>query len=183
MSHPTLCIETAVPIDEVIVSHTNLNGIITYANDTFAKISGYSAEELIGKPHNIVRHPDMPKTLFKNLWETLETGNIWSGYVKNLRKDGGFYWVFAQISSLYNKESKLIGYKSLRAPVEEKKKKELEISYAKLKEADEDSKKLSVWIDKKTFDELSNKSINENITLSKVIENLVSNQSNREVLN
>lgn len=66
-------IETIVPKDELIISRTDLKGIITYANDTFAEISGYSADELIGKPHNIVRHPDMPKSVFKELWEDLQT--------------------------------------------------------------------------------------------------------------
>ena len=69
-------IETVVPADELIVSRTDLSGIITFANDTFAEISGYESDELIGKPHNIVRHPDMPKAIFTNMWETLQKEGV-----------------------------------------------------------------------------------------------------------
>ena len=78
-----------------LVSQTNEKGIITFASDDFCEIAGYSVEELIGKPHNIVRHPDMPKEAFKSLWETVKSGKIWTGYVKNATKNGDFYWVFA----------------------------------------------------------------------------------------
>ena len=78
-----------------LVSQTNEKGIITFASDDFCEIAGYSVEELIGKPHNIVRHPDMPKEAFKSLWETVKSGKIWTGYVKNVTKNGDFYWVFA----------------------------------------------------------------------------------------
>ena len=83
-------VETAVPHNQLIISRTNLQGIITYANETFADISGYSVEELVGQPHNIVRHPDMPKSIFGEVWKTLHNEEIWRGYVKNLRKDGGY---------------------------------------------------------------------------------------------
>src|SRR5574344_226685 len=109
-------IETIVPSDELIISRTDLKGNITYANDTFAEISGYSIDELIGKPHNIVRHPDMPKEIFKELWEDLQTKGKWSGIVKNLRKDSGFYWVYAEISCVL-KDNKLVEYKSIRTPI------------------------------------------------------------------
>lgn len=109
-------IETIVPRDELIISRTNLSGIITYANDMFSKISGYENDELIGKPHNWVRHPDMPKSVFKDLWTELENTNKWSGYVKNLRKDSGYYWVYAEISGVY-KDGELVEYKSIRTPI------------------------------------------------------------------
>ena len=109
-------IETEVPEGEVIISRTDLKGIITYVNETFAKISGYGAEELIGKPHNILRHPDMPKSVFKDLWETIGRGESWEGYVKNRRKDGGYYWVHAVISGVY-KNGELVEYKSIRSPM------------------------------------------------------------------
>jgi PAS domain S-box-containing protein len=80
-----------------LVSQTNEKGIITFASDDFCEIAGYSVEELIGKPHNIVRHPDMPKEAFKSLWETVKSGKIWTGYVKNATKNGDFYWVFATV--------------------------------------------------------------------------------------
>lgn len=109
-------IETIVPEDELIISRTDLNGVITYANETFAAISGYSADELLGKPHSIVRHPDMPRTVFKEMWETLKCHEQWSGVVKNLRKDKGFYWVHAVVSGVY-KDGVLVEYKSIRSPV------------------------------------------------------------------
>ncbi len=109
-------VETVVPDDELIISRTDLNGIITYANETFCEISGYELDELIGKPHNIVRHPDMPSAAFSDLWSTLQNKKQWIGVVKNLRKDTGFYWVEAIISGVY-KDGELVEYKSLRSPI------------------------------------------------------------------
>lgn len=110
-------IETEVPNEEVITSRTDLNGNITYANELFCEISGYSLDELIGKPHNIVRHPDMPSSVYKDLWNTIKNGNQWIGIVKNLRKDKGHYWVRAVVSGVY-KDGKLIEFKSLRSPID-----------------------------------------------------------------
>jgi len=110
-------IETVVPEHELIISRTDLRGIITYANDTFAEISGYSVGELIGNSHNIVRHPDMPKRVYKDMWTKLKEGNKWEGIVKNLRKDKGFYWVHATISGVY-KNDELVEYKSIRVPID-----------------------------------------------------------------
>jgi len=109
-------IETPVPQDELIISRTDLDGNITYANETFCEISGYELSDLIGKPHNIVRHPDMPKSVFTELWQTLQEKKQWKGFVKNLRKDKGFYWVEAIVSGVY-KNGELIEYKSLRTPI------------------------------------------------------------------
>lgn len=109
-------IETIVPKDELIVSRTDLKGVITFANETFAQISAYEKEELIGQSHNIVRHPDMPKAIFKNMWETLQKEGKWSGVIKNLRKDFGYYWVYAEVSEVF-KDGKLIEYKSIRTPI------------------------------------------------------------------
>ena len=80
-----------------LVSETDEKGNIIFANDDFCKIAGYDIDELIGQPHNIIRHKDMPKAAFKDLWETVKKGNIWTGYVKNATKDGGYYWVFATV--------------------------------------------------------------------------------------
>lgn len=80
-----------------LVSETDEKGTIIFANSHFCKIAGYSIDELIGKPHNIIRHPDMPKIAFKSLWDTIKSGKIWTGYVKNATKSGGYYWVFATI--------------------------------------------------------------------------------------
>jgi len=79
----------------MIVSETDMKGNIIYANEDFCKISGYTKDELIGQPHNIVRHNDMPKQAFKELWETLKAEKIWNGIVKNKTKNGGYYWVNA----------------------------------------------------------------------------------------
>ena len=87
--------EVKLSKDILIVSETDAKGIIKYANDDFCKIAGYTREELIGQPHNLVRHSDMPKAAFKDLWDTVQAGNIWKGIVKNKTKNGGYYWVNA----------------------------------------------------------------------------------------
>jgi len=89
--------ETVLDDYAFLVSETDAKGIIKFANDDFCKIAGYNLEELIDKPHNMVRHPDMPKAAFKSLWDTVQGGSIWTGYVKNATKDGGYYWVFATV--------------------------------------------------------------------------------------
>ena len=132
-----LC-ETVVPKEELIVSRTDLKGNITYANETFAFISGYTVDELIGKPHNIVRHPDMPKSIFKELWETLKKDGLWSGVVKNLRKDEGFYWVYAEISEVY-KDGELIEYKSIRTPISFDEKVKYQLFYDEVKKQNNES--------------------------------------------
>ncbi|MGB4497493.1 MAG: methyl-accepting chemotaxis protein [Methylococcaceae bacterium] len=96
-----------------MVTKTNLKGIITYANDDFVKASGYTRAELLGQPHNMVRHPDMPSEAFNDMWKALTSGRPWTGLVKNLRKDGGFYWVLANATPNYE-DGKLIGYMSVR---------------------------------------------------------------------
>jgi aerotaxis receptor len=92
-----MSINEEVKLDKntMIVSETDPKGNIIYANSDFCQIAGYSKEELIGKPHNIVRHQDMPKAAFKDLWETVSSGKIWNGIVKNKTKKGGYYWVNA----------------------------------------------------------------------------------------
>lgn len=80
-----------------LVSETDSKGVITFANDDFCKFAGYTLNELIGKPHNIVRHPDMPKVAFADLWKTIKSGKRWKGFVKNLSSDGSYYWVYATV--------------------------------------------------------------------------------------
>ncbi|RBQ26332.1 MULTISPECIES: PAS domain-containing protein [Arcobacteraceae] len=80
-----------------LVSETDEKGHIIFANDDFCTIAEYSVDELIGQPHNIVRHKDMPKAAFKDLWATIKRGEIWTGYVKNATKGGDYYWVYATI--------------------------------------------------------------------------------------
>jgi len=81
--------------DEYILSETDSKGIIIYANELFCEMAGYTIEELLGQPHNIVRHPDMPRAAFKSLWDDVKEKGFWTGIVKNLRKDRGYYWVHA----------------------------------------------------------------------------------------
>ena len=106
-------IEVPFPEGRLIVSRTDLDGIITHANDAFVELSGWARDELIGAPHHILRHPDMPKAAFKGLWDTIAAGKKWHGYVKNLRKDGACYWVYA--TAVPNiRQGKIAGYTSVR---------------------------------------------------------------------
>lgn len=89
--------ETVLDDYAFLVSETDAKGTIRFANDDFCKIAEYELEDLIGRPHNMVRHQDMPKAAFKSLWDTVKSGNIWTGYVKNATKDGGYYWVYATV--------------------------------------------------------------------------------------
>lgn len=99
---------------DLIVSKTDLKGIITYANPTFLQISGYQTVELLGKNHNIVRHPDMPQAVFEHIWSELKNGKYVYCYIKNLTKEGSFYWVFAYIVPDYDEKGSVIGYHSER---------------------------------------------------------------------
>ena len=106
-------VEVPFPEGRLIVSRTDLDGILTHANDAFVELSGWERDDLIGKPHHILRHPDMPKAAFKDLWDTVEAGKKWHGYVKNLRKDGSYYWVYA--TAVPNiRQGKIAGYTSVR---------------------------------------------------------------------
>ena len=106
--------EFFLPDDQLIITKTDTQGRLIYCNPIFIEISGYSEAELLGQQHNIVRHPDMPRGLFHLLWETLKAGGEFNGYLKNLRKDGGFYWVFANITPSYATDGALLGYYSVR---------------------------------------------------------------------
>jgi aerotaxis receptor len=106
--------ETLVPENVFIYSRTDSNGRITGANAAFADLSGYAVEEMIGKPHNLVRHPDMPKQAFGDMWRSLRASRPWQGLVKNRRKDGGFYWVHATVSPVRGENGQVVGFQSLR---------------------------------------------------------------------
>ncbi len=109
----TTNVETVLPEGVYIYSRTDLKGRITEANEAFARISGYSVEEMLGKPHNLVRHPDMPREAFADLWKSLQAGKPWQGVVKNRRSDGGFYWVLANASPV-REHGRVVGYQSIR---------------------------------------------------------------------
>lgn len=100
--------------NDFIVSKTDPKGRITYGNRIFIEFSGYSEEELLGAPHNIIRHPDMPRGVFKFLWDTLGAEKECFAYVKNLAKDGSFYWVFANVTPSYDAAGRVEGYFSVR---------------------------------------------------------------------
>ena len=102
-----------------IVSKTNLKGIITYANDAFCEVSGYEREELIGKAHNIVRHPEMSAEVFKIMWETIRQGKAWQGIVKNRKKDGGYYITYAYVMPIVNHHDKIVEYIAMRNDITE----------------------------------------------------------------
>src|SRR4051794_3997079 len=110
---PVTSEEYVLPEGEVIVTRTDLKGRVTYANDAFLRSCGFTREELLGKAHNIVRHPDMPPAAFQDLWDTIQTGKPWSALVKNRRKDGGFYWVKANVSPILE-NGRVVGYTSVR---------------------------------------------------------------------
>jgi len=99
---------------DFLVSQTDEKGIILFANEDFCKIAGYTIDELVGKPHNIVRHRDMPKAAFKDLWDTVKSGKVWTGYVKNATKNGGYYWVYATVYPNIACENGNCGYMSCR---------------------------------------------------------------------
>ncbi len=119
----------------VISSTTDLKGRIIDVSQAFCDIAGYNKEELIGKHHNIVRHPDMPKETFKQLWSQIKSGKPWRGKIKNLKKDGSFYWVYANIEPLYNSHGEIDSYIAIRLDITE-----LELLNAKIKEKEEKNK-------------------------------------------
>ena len=127
----------------ILVSHTNLKGIITYCNQDFINISGFTEDELIGKNHNLVRHPDMPAAAYQNLWDTLKKGQTWTGIVKNRCKKGDYYWVKANVTPI-KKDGDIIGYMSVRTKPSRDEISNAEALYEKLKSG-EASLEPTVW--------------------------------------
>ncbi|MBI4754492.1 MAG: PAS domain-containing protein [Betaproteobacteria bacterium] len=125
--------EVLIPHDRYLVSRTDLKGRITYANDAFVEVSGYSRQELVGASHNIVRHPDMPPQAFADLWTTLQAGLPWRGVVKNRCKDGGFYWVDAVVVPA-RRNDETIGFMSVRTPPGRAQVRQAEELYRRLRE-------------------------------------------------
>jgi len=124
--------EVPYPEGKLIVSRTDTKGFITHANQAFVEMSGYSQDELIGHNHYILRHPDMPAAAFADLWETVSKGVKWHGYVKNLRKDGSFYWVKATVIPNV-RNGKVVGYTSVRRKPSQRKIAESEALYQTMK--------------------------------------------------
>ncbi|WP_353173496.1 methyl-accepting chemotaxis protein [Paracandidimonas soli] len=123
--------ETVMRPDQYLISKTDKKGRITYANPAFVEVSGFSYEELIGQPHNLVRHPDMPPQAFGDLWQTLKSGEPWLGMVKNRRKDGGFYWVQASVAPIVE-HGEITGYASVRVKPSEAQIRDAESFYARI---------------------------------------------------
>lgn len=118
--------------DEIIVSKTDLKGRITYANDVFCRVSEMPTKDLIGEPHSIIRHPDMPRTVFKLLWQTLESGKEIFAYVKNMSRTGKYYWVYAHVTPGFDEAGNIRGYHSNRRRPNAKAVTEIEKLYAQI---------------------------------------------------
>ena len=115
------------PIDEEVIfdgrsliSETDLKGNITFVNRKFVEMTGYTKQEAVGHPHNILRHPDMPKVAFEGMWKIIKDGKVWDGYVKNLRKDGKYYWVDVHIVPKKDENGTVIGYIASRKVTDSK---------------------------------------------------------------
>ncbi len=129
-------VEHEVKTVDIVVSKGDAEGNITYANPIFFKLSGYTQGELLDRPHSIVRHPDMPKIVFKYLWDMLKAGKEVKAFVKNLSKDGGFYWVFAHIKAATNPDGSFRNYTSTRKGMTPAARAVIEPLYKKLLEAE-----------------------------------------------
>jgi len=130
-------IDEEFPVEEsTIISQTDADGNITYVNRAFCSISGYSTEEVLNKPHNIIRHPDMPKTVFEKMWSTIQSGQAWNGLLKNLRKDGRYYWVDTEILPIKDENGTITGYIAARRAASRKDIEENKETYKKMLEAE-----------------------------------------------
>jgi PAS domain S-box-containing protein len=129
------------PIDEEVkfdgrslISETDLKGVITFVNRKFTEMTGYTKEEAIGQPHSLLRHPDMPKAAFEGMWKMIKDGKIWDGYVKNLRKDGKYYWVDVHIVPKKDEEGNVVGYIASRKMVDPQHLKRIKMQYKEMLE-------------------------------------------------
>lgn len=127
--------EVEFPDGKLITSRTDLNGIITHANHAFVHMSAWNRDEIIGRPHSILRHPDMPKAAFADLWHKVSNGEKWHGYVKNLRKDGRYYWVYATVIPNIRK-GEIQGYTSVRRRASAEKIREISKLYREMRESE-----------------------------------------------
>ena len=120
----------------VMITETDPAGIITYANRKFRELTGYTKEQLIGSPHNINRHPDMPKAGFKGMWETIKKGEYWEGFVKNMTSEGKFYWVVVWVKPKFDDDNNIVGYIAGRKIPDKDLQKRAETQYKELKAAE-----------------------------------------------
>ena len=112
-------VETILQENAFLVSETDAKGMITFANEQFCQVAEYTLEDLLNQPHNIVRHPDMPKAAFKDLWDTVQRGEVWQGFVKNKTKSGGYYWVLATVYPYKNEAGEQCYMSCRRKPSQE----------------------------------------------------------------
>ncbi len=120
----------------VLISQTDLDGVITYANKQFREVTGYSYDELVGKPHNIIRHPDMPHVTFTKMWDTIKSGQVFNGTIKNLCKDGRFYWVDLEILPIKDSKGDIQSYIAVARAASRKDIEENEELYNRMREAE-----------------------------------------------
>ena len=118
----------------VSISQTDLEGVITYVNKKFCEVSGYSVSELLGKTHGVIRHPSIPKSVFEGLWKTVSSGQVWNGMIKNLRKDGLYYWVETEVLPIKDERDVLTGYIAVDKPASRKNINEISENYENLLE-------------------------------------------------
>jgi len=134
MTHvPLTGVERTFPVDDVIVTKTDTAGVITYANDVFLHVAGLTEPQAIGAPHSIIRHPAMPRAVFKFLWDRVGAGAEVFAYVVNMASNGDHYWVFAHVTPTYGDDGKIIGYHSNRRVPDRDAIKAVEPIYAELK--------------------------------------------------
>lgn len=130
---PVIDKEFPFPAGQTLVSTTDTKGFIVYCNPAFIEVSGFSKQELLGQPHNLIRHPDMPEEAFRDMWDTISSGRPWSALVKNRRKDGSFYWVMANVTPLLNDQGQCEGYMSVRTEPQRAQVQEAQELYAQMR--------------------------------------------------
>lgn len=130
-------VERTFDADELIVSKTDPRGRITYANDVFCRVTRYSEEHLLGKPHNVVRHPGMPRVVFKLMWDAITNGREIFAYVVNLASDGAHYWVLAHVTPSFDPQGRIVGYHSNRRQPARSSIETIERLYAELRGVEE----------------------------------------------
>jgi len=126
--------EIKIKANQILFTKTDLKGNIVFGNDTFEKITGFKSDQYIGKPHNIIRHQDMPRTIFKMMWDTIKKGEAFTGIIKNTTIDGDYYWVATDFTMDKDKNGNIIGYEAMRMNISNKAKKEMEELYRRVRE-------------------------------------------------
>ena len=151
-------VENVMRENDFTVSKTNLQGVLTYVNETFIEFAKYDEMFLLGKPHSVIRHPDMPRAIFKLLWDTIQQKKELNAYVKNISADGSYYWVFANVTPVMNERGEIVGYYSVRRKPKAESLEKIKVLYKRLLA---EEKKYSRGEDVKASSELLQNIINE----------------------